>query len=100
MFAAHTSNLAAGDYDVVWVATTTPTHRDAVLLVGSWDDKVFFWNFHLALSVLGFTNVDVELLQKVVEWSDQVFTKVEVVVVHSCWQKQTAGTSTPVVQIL
>jgi len=85
---------------VGWVAAAAPAHRNTDLSVGSWDGKVFWWDLHLLESPLWLSGCDTALFHEMVERSDQVLAKVEIVVVHLQRQDYTAWTWAIVVKVL
>ena len=83
------SHLQAGLY-----AVARPTHAHGFLLVGFWNNEVLRGDQHLPVGRLGLTGVNFTLTQEMVEWGDQVFAKVEVVVVHSTGHDKRARATT------
>lgn len=67
----------------------TPTHWDAKLLIGPWYNKILSWYFHLFMSRFWVSNINFALFQKMIIWGNQVFTKIEIIMVHSRWQYET-----------
>ena len=74
-------------------------HFDLLLLVSSRNIKVVVRNPHLLERVLWLSSRHMALFHEVVKWSNQVLAEVKIIVIHLCWQNQTARPSTVVVQI-
>ena len=74
-------------------------HFDLLLLVGSRNIKVIVRDPHLFKCVLWLSRRHMALLHEMIKWSYQVLAEVKIVVIHLCWQDQTARPSAVVVQI-
>ena len=91
-------------YMLRWVidrhVAAAPTHLNALLKISFWNPKIFLWNIHLMVSWLRLTSAHTHLFQEMVEWCDQVFTEIEVIVIHSSWQDYTTWSITVIMQFL
>lgn len=77
-----------------------PGHLDAFLQVRFGNPEVLVRYRHLGECVLRLPRTHSHLLQEMVERCYQIFTEIEVIMVHACWQYETARTSTVIMQLL
>lgn len=89
---------------ILWVVhrdvAAAPIHLDTLLQVSLGDSEILVRDSHLGERVFRLARTHSHLLQEVIEWRYQVLAEIEVIVIHSRGQNETAGAGAVVVQFL